>query len=708
MLEMPWIEDANYLSPDDLELINQALVLSTSVVKPARNSVGADLKQQYLIMNQALTSIRPDATIIAGAILYPYVNYADLTIDSIRDELGDDVAKLVSGVVKMAAIGNFAQYKNSHSGSSDYEQLRKMLLAMIEDVRIIIIKIAEQVSCFQQAKEDPEKCKQLALETRAIYGPLANRLGVSELKWQLEDFAFRYLEEDEYKKIAKGLAEKRTQREIYAAEFMVQLRTILEDVGVNAISIKSRVKHIYSIYLKMKRKNKSLSEIYDQIAVRVIVPDIAKCYSTLSTIHAVFNSIGAEFDDYIASPKGNGYKSIHTAIYGPENKVIEIQIRTQNMHDFAEYGVAAHWLYKEANVKHSTRSQSTWLANLLAWQHDVDTENDREHRLFGDEVFAFTPQGDVKALTRGATVLDFAYAIHTQVGHRCKGAKINDKIVQLTTKIKNGDVVEILTNKNGSPSRDWLDHSSNYLFTSRARAKVQAWFRSNDFARHVHEGHQIIERELKKDPLFKQIGLQKLIPETNYPTGEALCAAVARGECSIQALMKVLQQFKSDPVVEPTIVHQEKTKKPSGAVLAGNTLSKISLCCKPTPGDNIIGYVTVGRGISVHRRDCNNIVNLSQAGLERLIEVSWATNFSNNYPVDLIITANESSSAVRDVNQCLTSMKADLINLQCFRVSNQVGLKIKITVEVANLVDIERIIQKIKALPEVFEVEKLR
>jgi GTP pyrophosphokinase len=708
MLDMQWIEDASYLAPAELELINKALVLSAKFAGSAKNSVGADLKEQYNLMLASLAVIRPDASIIMGAILYPYVNYSDLTIDDIKEELGSDIAKIVAGVVKMAAIGNFAQYKNTQSGTGDYEQLRKMLLAMISDVRIIIIKIAEQVSCFHQAKDNPDRCQQLALETRAIYGPLANRLGVSELKWQLEDFAFRYLEEDEYKKIAKGLAAKRKEREIYAAEFMVQLRTLLEDVGVNAISIKSRVKHIYSIYLKMKRKNKPLAEIYDQIAVRVIVPDVAKCYTTLSTIHAVYNSIDGEFDDYIASPKGNGYQSIHTAIYGPDDKVIEIQVRTQNMHEFAEYGVAAHWLYKEGRSNISSKNKSTWLNNLLAWQHDLDSEENQDNKLFGDEVFAFTPQGDVKALARGATVLDFAYAIHTQVGHRCKGAKINDKIAQLSTKVKNGDVIEILTNKNGTPSRDWLDSNSGYLFTSRARSKVQTWFRSNDFVRHVHEGHQIIERELKKEPLFKQVGLQKIVPETPYESGDQVCAAIARGDYSLQALIKILHQFKSDPVVDPITVPNIKTSKPSSSILSGDTLSKLSMCCKPAPGDNIIGYVTVGRGISVHRKDCSNITSLSNEGIKRLIEVNWASNFIDHYPVDLILTANESSSAVRDVNQCLTNMKATLLNLQCFRVGNEVGLKIKLTVEVANISDVENIVQRLNALPEVFLVERLR
>ena len=711
MQQMEWIQDAAYLSAAETELINEAIVLTKSVANLPKNNVGGDLQQQYLLMLDALVSIRPDATIIAAAILYPYVNYADLTIESIRDIMGSEVAKLVAGVVKMAAIGNFAKYKDSNNSSADYEQLRKMLLAMIEDVRIIIIKIAEQVSSFNQAKADLELCRQLAVETRAIYAPLANRLGVSELKWQLEDFSFRYLEADEYKKIAKGLAVKRKEREIYAAEFMVQLRSILEDCGVSAISIKSRVKHIYSIYLKMRRKNKTLDEIYDQIAVRVIVPDVAKCYSALSTIHAVYNSIQGEFDDYVASPKGNGYQSIHTAVFGPEDKVVEIQVRTQNMHEFAEFGVAAHWIYKEGASSLNAKSKSSWLSNLLAWQHDVKEDESDDAKLFGDEVFAFTPQGDVKGLAKGSTVLDFAYAIHTQVGHRCRGAKINDKMVQLTTKIKNGDVVEVLTSKNGSPSRDWLDPNNNYLFTSRSRGKVQQWFRANDFERHVHDGHQIIERELKKEPLFKKIGLNKLIAETPYSSGEQLCAAVARGEYTTNALARILHNFEGEANEELSLEEINtvaKGRRESKDFLSGNTLSKISLCCKPAPGDNVIGYVTVGRGVSVHRKDCANIASLSKEGLQRLIEVDWAEGSNSNFPVDLLITANESSVAVRDVNYCLSINKITLLNLQCFRVGNEVGLKMRLTIEVQNTAETDQIMQKLSALPEIFSVDKVK
>lgn len=710
MRQMEWIHDASYLSSEEIDNINAAILLTKQANNSALNAVGGGLEQQYLLMLSALTSVRPDSSIIIAAILYPYVNYGDLSMEVVSESMGTEIAKLVAGIVKMAAIGNFAQYKQHNDNHEDHEQLRKMLLAMIEDVRIIIIKIAEQIACFQQAKQDTVRCQQLARETRAIYAPLANRLGVSELKWQLEDYAFRYLETDNYKQIAQGLSQKRQEREIYAGEFMVQLRGILSDCGIEAISIKSRVKHIYSIYMKMRRKNKTLDEIYDQIAVRIIVPDVAKCYSALSTIHAVYSSIGGEFDDYVASPKGNGYQSIHTAVYGPEDRVVEIQIRTQHMHEFAEYGVAAHWLYKEGGQGTlSPQDKSSWLNNLLAWQQDVKVDDVDKKGLFADEVFAFTPDGDVKGLAKGSTVLDFAYAIHTQVGHGCKGAKVNGKMVPLTTALKNGDVVEVLTSKTGVPSRDWLDARNGYVFSSRARSKVQQWFRANDFSRHVHDGHQIIERELKKNPAFKKVGFNRLVAESPYSNGEQLCAAVARGEYSVAALMRILDQFtqaESQDTVEAP-VHQKPVATTSD-VLSGNVLSKISLCCKPTPGDNVVGYVTVGRGISVHRRDCINIINLSEVDKQRVIEVTWAEAHGGHFPVDLLVTAAESSHAVRDVNYCLSIHKVTLLNLQCFHVKNMVGLTMRLTVEVKDSSETEIIIQKLAALKDVVSVEKVR
>lgn len=710
MRQMQWMHDATYLSSQERDNINAAILLTKQADSRARNRVNGDLEQQYVRMLSALEAIGPDSSIIIAAILYPYVNYADLSMEVVCESMGAEIAKLVAGTVKMAAIGNFAQYKQDSDNDYSHEQLRKMLLAMIEDVRIIIIKIAEQIACFQQAKEDVAWCQRLAQETRAMYAPLANRLGVSELKWLLEDYAFRYLETDAYQQIAKGLSQKRQEREIYADEFMVQLRGILADCGIKALSIQSRVKHIYSIYMKMRRKNKTLDEIYDQIAVRIIVPDVAKCYSTLSTIHAVYSSIGGEFDDYIASPKSNGYQSIHTAVYGADKRVVEIQIRTQHMHAFAESGVAAHWLYKERSQGTlSKQDKSAWLNNLLAWQQDVKVDGIEQPGLFANEVFAFTPNGDVKGLIKGSTVLDFAYAIHTQVGHGCKGAKVNGKMVPLTTLLKNGDVVEVLTSKTGVPSRDWLDGKNGYLRSGRARSKVQQWFRANDFSRHVHDGQQIIERELKKNPVFKKVGLHKLVIESPYDNSEQLCAAVARGEYSVAALVRILDQLTAIATQdEEAVPVRQKSISNTSDILSGNVLSRISLCCKPTPGDNVVGYVTVGRGISVHRRDCINIINLSEADKHRLIDVTWAEAHGGHFPIDLLVTTGESDTVVRDVNHCLSLQKVNLLSLQCFHIKNTVGLTIRLTVEVSNREETEAIIQKLSALPDVILVEKVR
>ena len=662
MTTFSWMEDTQYLTEESVAQVHAAIDCAASYSAMC-NPVGGALNDQYSKMLEAITVVRPDAATIIASVLYPCVSYGDLPIEQVRTRFGDEVATLISGVAKISAIGQFAQYQQDEGGQKTYEQLRKMLLAMVSDVRIIIVKIAEQISFFQQSKADNERCLQLAAETQAIYAPLANRLGISELKWQLEDFAFRYANPAEYKKIASGLAQKRRAREIYAAEFMVELRDALESCGVRAISIKSRVKHIYSIYMKMRRKNKDLSEIYDQIAVRVIVPDVAKCYSALSTIHAIYSPVPGEFDDYIASPKSNGYQSVHTAVVGPEARVIEIQVRTQAMHEAAEYGVAAHWVYKEGAQTQTAKARANWLANLLAWQHDVQADSGaNQHFLFHDEVFAFTPQGAVKNLPKNATVLDFAYAIHTQVGHTCTGAKINGAIVPLHRALQNGDVVEILTQKHATPSRDWLDPKNKVLMTNRSRNKVAQWFRAHDFERHVHEGQHVVDKELKKEPGYKQIGLHKIVQQSPFNSTDHLFAAIARGEYTVQAMLRIIHAIQAEHTEATETAslpedYERLIKASKMPAIDQQTLTRLALCCKPAPGDNIVGYVTLGRGITVHRKDCNNVRHLTDDERARLIDINWADHFGAHYPVDIVISADDSSYAVREVTQLLSIEK---------------------------------------------------
>ena len=701
-----WQNKYKYLTNKEVILINNAIDITGGIITSSCNHVGGNLFEQSENMFNTLANIKPDAHLIAACLIYPFFQYANLPLDLVEEQLGPPVASLLASTRKMSAIKDLV---NMHNGTGDkaegdFEQLRKMILAMINDVRIIIIKIVEHLSLCEQAKHNKTLVLPLAKEIQAIYAPLANRLGISEFKWQLEDLAFYFLQETEYKKIAKALASKRKERELYADDFMLQVQSYLRDQNINAISISSRVKHIYSIHLKMQRKNKTIDEIYDQTAIRIILPDVAKCYSALSMIHMVFDPIEAEFDDYIANPKPNGYKSIHTAVHGANNKIIEIQIRTQNMHEFAEFGVAAHWLYKEPGAATTTNNKAKWLDNLVAWHQDLHLDEGPVGRtLFKDEVFVFTPSGDVKSLASGATVLDFAYAIHTQVGHLCKGAILNSKIVPLKTKVNNGDVVEILTNKSCKPSRDWLDSRLGYIHTHRARTKVMQWFRAEDFDRNVALGHESVERALKKHKISPNIALQKFIVNTPYASLNSMYADIARGEYSVEALIRAVEG--EDNQVQDTTT--KVVKRPEAAQnILGGTMSHLALCCKPRSADKIIGYVTIGRGISIHKADCNNIINVKGIEKSRLIEISWGDKLITNYALSLSILSLDSDNTIRDISQVISNKKINIINLECLHAKNNIGTIINLGLNISEELDADEIIQKISKIATVCEINR--
>lgn len=697
---LSWQSKYAYLSDEDVRLVNNAIDITDGIITTRRNQVGGDLFEQSKNMLDTLANVRADAYLIAACVLYPFFRSADLPLDLIREQLGDQVADLLASTRKMTAIKDLVNVQRA-SGDEDFEQLRKMILAMVNDVRIIIIKIVAQLSLFEQAKHDKTISVALSKETKAIYAPLANRLGITELKWQLEDFAFRFLHEAEYKKIAKALSSKRKERELYADDFMLQIQGYLRDQNITTVSISSRVKHIYSIFLKMQRKHKTLNEIYDQIAIRIVLPDVAKCYDTLSMLHMVFEPISEEFDDYIASPKPNGYKSIHTAVYGPDNKIVEIQIRTQSMHEFAEYGVAAHWLYKEGGQATSTKNKARWLDNLVAWHKELGHSNEGRI-LFKDEVFVFTPSGDVKSLASGATVLDFAYAIHTQVGHRCKGARVNSKMVPLKTKIKNGDVIEILTSKNGKPSRDWLDSRLGYINTNRARAKIIQWFRVEDFAHYASLGEEIVEKVLKKHKIALKTLQSKLAENTPYSSMRNMYADVGRGKYSVEALMSALKDTEVTSELTKVIRKPEAVKD-----ILGNTMSHVALCCRPTSADDIVGYVTIGRGISIHKADCYNIKNIKDSQKSRLLEISWGNKMVTNYTLNLRILSLDPDSTIRDISQFINSHKVSIVNLECLNVKNNIGTVINLSLNVTDGADDNDIVQRIGKIVTVCEVNKI-
>ena len=700
----------HYLSDEDQDAIKSIFEFISKQPKNLKNDLGSSIHEQVYNMLDIIHLIKPDLELVAGCCLYPFYNIGAISEIDIQDFLCPYTLKIIQGVIKLSALEKFVNVSNSKENNyCDFDQLRKMLLTMTDDIRIIVIKISEHINYFLQHKRNKHLCKELAKITNIIYAPLANRLGISELKWQLEDLSFRYLHSDDYKKIAKSLDKKRKERELYADDFMLTLESNLTSFNIDIISIKSRVKHIYSIFMKMRRKNKTIDEIYDQTAVRIIVSDVTKCYSVLSSIHSVYTSIDSEFDDYIACPKANGYQSIHTAVYGPEDKVVEIQIRTEDMHEFAEYGLASHWSYKELGSNQLVNKKRSWLNNLVAWQKDLALDKENSSNIFDEEVFVFTPNGDVKSLPIGSTVLDFAYSIHTQVGHKCKGAMINNKIVPLTTNLKNGNIIEILTANNTTPSRDWLDHNSGYIKTNRARSKVLHWFRDIDFENDAEEGRNIIDKELKRKRYIKDISSSILCDISPYKSYDSLCAALGRGEYSIASLERLINiNFpKSDSSEEQEDNFDINIFKKEFNFKASNTMSHIALCCQPTPKDRVVGFVTLGRGITIHNILCNNIKAMSPEEKKRIIPISWDDSAIKNYAVSFIISTSMISSTMKLVNKLIYKENLNIINLSSFNIHDDELSKIKLTLEISLDYDIKTLINKIKEVSTVVSVTQI-
>ena len=563
---------------------------------------------QGLSMADILVDLGLDSETLAAAIVYGSFQYSDLDLADISQQLGEKVAKLVKGTMQMSILRSL-QKKNT---TEQMDKIRHMILAMVDDIRVVIIKLSEAVTILQGAATlDPESRRLIAQETMDIYAPLANRLGIGQLKWQLEDLAFRYLQPDEYKHLSKALNERREDRERYVQQVLAEIRTLLEKDGIIGAEVSGRAKHIYSIYRKMISKKVDFNEVYDVIALRILVPTIGDCYAALSSVQTWLPPVAKEFNDYIAAPKANGYASIHTAVVGPRDRHIEIQIRTYDMHKAAEFGVAAHWRYKEGKIK--------WLRQVMDWQKELNTP------LLDNRVYVFTPNGQIKDFTKGSTPLDFAYAIHTEIGHRCRGSKVNGRIVPLTYSLCMGDRVEILTTKTGHPSRDWLNPQLGYLHSSNARAKVHHWFRLQDYSKNLAQGQDILERELRRLNL-KQVAHNHLATMLHYKTSDDFYAALGRGDLRIAHVIRCLQNEDATPAPEtkplPVPDHYQDT---SAIVIegVGNLLTSLARCCKPAPGDPVKGYVTQGRGISVHKQGCSNILRAEKRKKERILDVNW-------------------------------------------------------------------------------------
>ncbi|WP_210396714.1 GTP diphosphokinase [Motiliproteus sediminis] len=694
---------------------------------PAREDLWAENTPGSFItgleMAEILADLRLDQDALVAAVLYRGVREKKLSIRRVRDEFGDPVAKLVSGVLQMAAIGNIIHpTPDSVLGQSEgqLDNVRKMLVTMIEDVRVALIKLAERTCAIRAVKNSDRKRRyRVAREVFDVYAPLAHRLGIGHIKWELEDLSFRYLQPNAYKQIAQLLDEKRLDRQQYINDVLATLRGELEKAGIEG-ELMGRAKHIYSIWRKMQRKQIDFHQVYDVRAVRILVPEPRDCYAVLGIVHSLWKNIPHEFDDYIASPKKNGYRSLHTAVFGPSGKVLEVQIRTFQMHDDAELGVCAHWLYKGTDTSSKSDSYENkiaWLRQVLEWQDDIGNASELVDQLKGDiehdRIYAFTPDGHVVDLGAGATPLDFAYRVHTEVGHRCRGAKINGRIVPLTTKVKTGDQVEILTTKSGGPSRDWMNPNLGFVTSSRARAKIRHWFKEQARDQNLVAGRHIAERELKRLALT-DISYEALAERLHFNHAEDLYVALGAGDLRISQLIGAAQRSPEGHPIDDQLAldfaasGRERRRKADEVTICGvgNLLTTIAACCKPMPGDDIVGYITQGRGVSIHRQDCLNALQLEDLEHERMIEVSWGEGEGSHYTVDIRIDAYDRHGLLRDIMVVTANEKVNVLAVNTRTDKTQSTAGLLITLEIARLEDLGRLMDKISQLPNIIDVHR--
>lgn len=677
-----------------------------------------------LEMADILAELKLDQATLEAAVLYRAVREGLLSIDAVTKRFGEEVAKLIDGVLQMAAISYPLAPNHGMGQHNQQENLRKMLVNMVGDVRVALIKIAERTCALRQVKDAPrEKCLQVAREVADIYAPLAHRLGIGQIKWELEDLSFRYLHEDEYKAIAKLLAEKRLDRDRYIHDVVETIKSLMEAQNIHHYDVDGRAKHIYSIWRKMKRKRIDFSQVHDVRAVRILVPDVADCYTVLGIVHSRWHHVPNEFDDYIANPKKNGYQSLHTAVMGPENKVLEIQIRTFAMHDEAELGVCAHWRYKGHDTNAKSRSYEekiAWLRQVLEWQDEVGGFGDLREGLSSDvapdRIYVFTPDGHVIDLPRIATPIDFAYRVHTEIGHRCRGAKINGRIVPLTYKLKTGQQVEILTATKGGPSRDWLNPSLGYVRTSRARAKIQAWFKYQARDQNLDEGRALFEREMRRLDV-EGLDLTKLAAAVNYQNADDMYAALGAGDLRIGQVLHQAQQLFGETddqeqldrlLAKPRRQPSKATKSDITVLGVGNLKTSMANCCRPVPGEPIVGFITQGRGVTVHRQDCSNILQLRMEEPQRIIEVEWGERAHTRYPVTIEIQAWDRSGLLRDVTGLLGNEKVNVLAVNTLTDTDEGIARLRITLEVDGLEALGRLFSRIQQLPNVTEVRRLR
>jgi GTP pyrophosphokinase len=663
-----------------------------------------------------LDEIRAEPEIRAAAVLYPLVESGAMSAEAVEKRFDFTTRRRVEELLR---LGSFGLPENWRTGTPlpapQAETLRKMLLAIVADVRLVLVRLADQLNRLQRVRDgNPELRERVAIETREIFAPLANRLGIWHFKWQMEDLAFRYLEPQTYRGIAQYLKQTREDREARIAEVLRVLREELLKAGVSG-EIEGRPKHIYSIWRKMRRKQVGIEQVFDISAVRILVDTVPECYAVLGQVHSLWPYIAGEFDDYIANPKGNFYRSLHTAVMGPGNEPLEIQIRTREMHEHAELGVAAHWRYKEGGRGDPAFEQKiNWLRQLLTPGEDPEADRDLLDQLrteiFEDRVYAFTPAGDVVDLPAGATPLDFAYQVHTSIGHHCRGARVNGRMVQLTQPLRNGDKVEILTAKNAHPSRDWLLPQAGYLVSPRSRSKVRSWFRLQDQDQNRRSGKQALEKELARVGL--EVDLDAVARRFGLGGQEQLWLAIGAGDLTMPSVIGACERECPPPPPRVTEEVQVKARRPQYTEAAvsisgvGDLMTNFARCCRPLPPEPIAGYITQGRGVSIHRANCKNLLRLQADHPERLMAVDWGEREKASYPVEIEVQAWDRTGLIRDISALLADEKID-INAMTTRTERVTHVAtIDITAGIGSLEDLSRLMHRIGRVPNVTSVRR--
>ncbi|RCW52911.1 bifunctional (p)ppGpp synthetase/guanosine-3',5'-bis(diphosphate) 3'-pyrophosphohydrolase [Halanaerobium sp. ST460_2HS_T2] len=702
----------SYMDDPDLDMVKKAYGYAERAHQEQYRVSGEPFVEHPLGVAIILADLELDIVSIVASLLHDVVEDTGISSDEIEREFGSEVAHIVDGVTKLTRM----QFKTKEDQQA--ESLRKMFVAMAEDIRVVLIKLADRLHNMRTLNYlKKEKRKEKSRETLEIYAPLAHRLGMSKIKWELEDLSFRYLKPDMYYEVSHKVQANRKQREKDIQQAIDKLKSTLKEHGIDA-EIYGRPKHLYSIYNKMKRKEVEFDEIYDLTAVRVLVENVKECYEVLGIIHEIWKPMPGRFKDYIAMPKSNMYQSLHTTVIAPNGDPLEVQIRTYEMHKTAEYGIAAHWRYKEGKVgDEKFEEKLSWLRRLLEWQKDLQEPQEFMETLkidlFEDEVFVFTPEGDVVSLPKGGTPVDFAYHIHTEVGHRCVGAKVNGKIVPLEYKLKNSDIVEILTSKKSNgPSRDWL----KFVKTSKARSKIKHWFKKQRRDEIIEKGHRILDDHLEKYNIElsekdKEKELKEITKELGRKDVDDLLEELGYSNISPKQVVSKFSDYEEEKDLEKKHSSSQKktTSVDKGVSVKGmeEMLVRMAKCCNPVPGDDIVGYITRGRGVSVHRKDCKNLKNLEESEPERIIEVSWDRGRTESYQVDLRIDAVNKSALLNDITHIIKEEKINLLSVMA-RTSEHNRAVINLSLELSSTEHMYDIMKKIESISGVLNVSRAK